>query len=233
MALRLAVLKNVFDSYNEKAYPLIFLFLALIYFIIREKKEQRSLLIYEIFGILLLVTPFIGNKIITLNAGTESNWPVYGILCTIPVTALVVTELFHERKEKKEQGKCLLVLLFVIQLGLGFTVTKDAFVVPKNLQKTPAVVREVAAVLEADTEWYVMAPTQIAGRLREYDSRISVFFDSDYTEKQEELELLLSEAESYGCNCVILEKEYEDEEIMLEGGFIRLNSVREYSIYMK
>jgi len=233
MALRLAVLKNVFDSYNEKAYPLIFLFLALIYFILKEKKEHRSLLIYEIFGILLLVTPFIGNKIITLGAGKESNWPVYGILCTIPVTAYVVTEVFQERKEKKERVKCLVVLLLVIQLGLGFSVTGDAFVIPKNLQKTPAWVCEVAAILEEDTEWYVMAPTQIAGGLREYDSRIRVFFDSAYTDKQENLELLLSEAEIHGCNCIILEEEYDNEELMQSGGFIRFADIEKYIIYIK
>ena len=231
MALRLAVLKNVFDSYNEKAYPLLFLFLALIYFILKEKKEQRSLLIYEIFGILLLVTPFIGNKIVTLGAGKESNWPVYGILCTIPVTAYVGTELLQERK--KERVRYLIVFLIVVQLGLGFSITGEAFAFPKNLQKTPALVRETAAILGDDREWYVMAPEQIAGRLREYDDRISVFFNSTYGDMQEDLELLQNEAEIYGCNCIILEKEYDNEELMQDGGFIRLASVRDYIIYIK
>lgn len=233
MALRLAVLKNVFDSYNEKAYPLLFLFLALIYFILKEKKEQRGLLIYEIFGILLLVTPFIGNKIITLGAGEESNWPVYGILCTIPVTAYIATELFHERKGKKERCQFLIVLLLVIQLGLGFSVTGEAFIAPGNLQKTLALARETAEILGDDTEWYVMAPKQIAGGLREHNDSIRVFFDSTYTDMQEDLKLLQSEAEIYGCNCIILEKEYDDEELMQAGGFTRLARVREYIIYIK
>lgn len=233
MALRLAVLKNVFDSYNGKAYPLIFLFTALIYFILREKKEQRSLLIYEIFGILLLVTPFIGNKIITLGAGKESNWPVYGILCMIPVTGYIAAELFHERKGKKEQYRFLIVFFIVIQLGLGFSVTGEPFILPKNLQKTSASVSEIAKTLEADTEWYVMAPEQIAGELREYDSSIRVFFDDSYALMQEDVNLLQSEAAFNGCNCVILEKEYDDEEAMLAGGFTKLADIEEYIIYIK
>ena len=120
MSLRLAVLKSVFNSYNAGGFPLIFFFIALVFMIIKEKKEQINLLIYEIFGILLLVTPFIGNKIITLNAGTESNWPVYGILCVIPLTAYIATELLKEAKNRKEQCIFVLLLILVIELGFGF-----------------------------------------------------------------------------------------------------------------
>ena len=77
-----------------------------------------NLLIYEIFGILLLVTPFIGNKIITLGAESEANWPVYGILCVVPLTACVATELFKEAKSRKEQ--CIFVLLFLQRIQVRF-----------------------------------------------------------------------------------------------------------------
>lgn len=118
MSLRLAVLKNVFDAYSTRAYSLLFLFIAIIYFIIKEKKEQRNLLIYEIFGILLLVMPFIGNKIVTLGAGTESNWPVYGILCVIPLTAYVAVDILMDIKDKKERGIFLILLFMILQLSL-------------------------------------------------------------------------------------------------------------------
>ena len=118
MSLRLAVLKNVFDTYNTQAYSLIFFFIAVVYLIVKDKKEQRNLLIYEIFGILLLVTPFIGNKIITLGAGEGSNWPVYGILCALPLTAYVATEMFFEAKNKKEKYGFIAVFLVVMLLGL-------------------------------------------------------------------------------------------------------------------
>lgn len=118
MSLRLAVLKNVFDAYNTQAYSLIFFFIAVVYLIIRDKKEERNLLIYEIFGILLLVTPFIGNKIVTLAAGDGSNWPVYGILCVLPMTAYVATEMFFEAKNKKEKYGFIAVFLVVMLLGL-------------------------------------------------------------------------------------------------------------------
>ena len=118
MSLRLAVLKNVFDVYNTQAYSLIFFFIALVYLVIKDKKEQRNLLLYEIFGILILVTPFIGNKIVTLGAGETSNWPVYGILCAIPLTAHVATEMFFEAKNKKEKYGFIAVFLILMLVGL-------------------------------------------------------------------------------------------------------------------
>jgi len=118
MSLRLAVLKNVFDAYNSQAYSLIFFFIAVVYLIIKDKKEQRNLLIYEIFGILILVTPFIGNKIITLGAGDGSNWPVYGILCAIPLTGYAATEMFFETKNKKEKYGYIAVFLIAMLVGL-------------------------------------------------------------------------------------------------------------------
>lgn len=118
MSLRLAVLKNVFDAYNTQAYSLIFFFIALVYLVIKNKKEQRNLLLYEIFGILILVTPFIGNKIITLGAGEVSNWPVYGVLCAIPLTAHVATEIFFEAKSKKEKYGFIVVFLMLMLVGL-------------------------------------------------------------------------------------------------------------------
>lgn len=153
MSLRLAVLKNVFDSYNTRAYALIFLFIAIIYFILKDKKEQRNLLIYEIFGILLLVTPFIGNKIITLGAVEESNWPVYGILCGIPLTAYVAVELFFEAANKKERYGFIAVFIIILQLGLGLSVTGAQF----GLNKTPPAVEEVmqdeeGTVADSETE---------------------------------------------------------------------------------
>ena len=118
MSLRLAVLKSVFDTYNTNAYALIFFFIAVIYLLLKDKKEQRNLLMYEIFGILLLVTPFIGNKIITLGAGESSNWPVYGILCALPLTAYAATEMFFEAGNKKEKYGFMAVFLAIMLIGL-------------------------------------------------------------------------------------------------------------------
>lgn len=232
MALRLAVLKNVFDAYNTKAYSLVFLFIAMIYFILKDKKEQRNLLIYEFFGILLLVTPFIGNKIVTLGAGTGSNWPVYGGLCAIPVTAYMAVDILKKITGKKERYLFYLLFFIVIQLGLGIGLTGEQFGLPANLQKTSKLTMAVAEQLDEHAEWYVMAPKCITGELREYDRTIRVVYEDDYEEWKNDLILLQKKAVDYGCNCVIVEKKYDEEDTMLAGGWEKLAEVEElYSIY--
>lgn len=233
MSLRLAVLKNVFDSYNTRAYSLIFLFIAITYFILKDKKEQRNLLIYEIFGILLLVTPFIGNKIITLGAGNESNWPVYGILCAIPVTAYVAVDKFFDIKVKRERIVFLAMFFVVMQLGMGISWTSEQFLVPRNLQKTSQLTLTISEELDETKEWCVMAPERIAGELRECDSSIRVFYQENYEDMQKDLILLQKEAAFYDCNCVILEKIYDSEETMLTGGYEKLTDTGSYIVYIK
>ena len=233
MSLRLAVLKNVFDAYSTRAYSLIFLFIVLVYFILKDKKEQRNLLIYEIFGILLLVTPFIGNKIITLGAGTGSNWPVYGILCVIPLSAYVATDMLAEIRRKKERFKFVALFFVVLQLGLGISWTKEQFLFPQNLQKTSELTRRIEQELDDAKTWNVMAPIRIAGELRECDGAIEVFYNETYEDMQKDLQLLQREAEYYDCNCVILEEIYNDEELMLTSGFIRLADIDGYYIYIR
>lgn len=233
MALRLAVLKSVFNSYNTKAFPLTFLFMALVYFIIKDKKDQRNLLMYEIFGILLLVTPFIGNKIITLGAGSESNWSVYGILCAIPITAYMAADILKHVDARKEKGKLLVVFVLVMQLGLGFSVTGEQFAIPQNVSKTSSEAVEMAEILNTAEDVYVMAPIELAGELRMYSSDIRVFYDESYDALQQELELLQSEADVYGCNCIILSAMYDDETVMLAGGYEKKACIEDYVLYMK
>ena len=233
MVLRLAVLKNVFDSYDKKAFPLIFVFIVLIYFIVKSKKHQVNLLMFEIFGILLLVTPFIGNKIVTLGAIKEANWPVYGILCVIPLTAYVIVDVVKEEPDKKAKWMLLLALLVVVQSGLGFSVTREQFTLPGAYSKISDTAVKIAEVLATEEEVYVMAPIELAGDIREYSNKIRVFYTESYNELQKNLELLQNEAEYYGCNYIILYAENDKETMMTAGGYEMRVCIGEYVMYGK
>lgn len=233
MALRLAVLKSVFNLYDKQAFPLIFLFVALVYFIVKAKKKYTNLLIFEIFGILLLVTPFIGNKIVTLWAGQEANWPVYGILCMIPLTAYVIIEAVSEEKSRKSKCSLLLVLLLAVQLGLGLLTTEEQFSLPGTSSKLSDTAIELAETLSSGNEPYVMSPVELAGDIREYSKAIRVFYTDSYNELQKDLILLQNEAEYYGCNYIILHVQNDNEKMMTAGGY-RVNAhVDEYVLYQK
>lgn len=233
MALRLAVLKSVFNLYDKQAFPLIFLFIALVYFLVKAKKNHTNLLIFEIFGILLLVTPFIGNRIVTLWAGQEANWPVYGILCIIPLTAYVIIEVVSEEQDRKSKSSMLLVLLLAVQLGLGFEVTGEQFSQPKANRKLSDTAVELAETLSGGNEPYVMAPAELAGDIREYSKLIRLFYTDSYNELQKDLILLQNEAEYYGCNYIILHIQNDNEKMMTAGGYHVSAHVGEYVLYQK
>ena len=232
MALRMAVLKSVFNSYND-AFPLIFLFIAMIYFLVKAKKNYVELLMYEIFGILLLVTPFIGNKIVTLGAGKEANWPAYGILCVIPLTSYVMIDVVSGEKGRKGKLFMLFALMFTIQSGLGFSVTDEQFSTPGKDGKLFGIAIEVADVLGDSDDAYAMVPNELAGDIREYSDSIRVFYTESYSELQKDLTLLQREAEYYGCNYVVLNKENDMEKTMTDGGYSIRVCVGEYVIYGK
>ena len=233
MWLRLAVLKSAFNSYNGSAYALIFLFMAVIYLLLRNKKTEQNLLIYEIFGILLLVTPFVGNKILTIGAGGDADWSVYGILCAIPVTAYVAVEALKETATKKERCMLGIALLIVMQFGLGFSVTGDQFGLPQNTKKISETTMSIVEELDLTSEVHVMAPMELAGELREYSTDIHVLYDESYPGLQQDLELLQREADVYGYDCIILDAVYDNEEIMETGGYEKKACVESYVIYIK
>ena len=233
MALRLAVLKSVFSSYNKSAFPLIIFFVVAIYLVVKNKKEQRNLLMYEIFGILLLVTPFIGNKIVTLGAGSEANWPVYGILCVAPLAAYVIVEVLQSAKSRKEYVAVFAVLCFALLMSFGLHITGEAFGLPGEHQKLSETAVALAETVDMNADPYVMAPAEIAGDLREYNSKIRVFCDASYTGLQNDLNLLQSEAAYYGCNYIVLNAEFDNEEVMNAGGFENRICVENYVIYTK
>lgn len=232
MLLRLTVLKSAFNSYSTSACSLLFLFMAVIYLLIKNKKSQQSLLIYQIFGILLLVIPFIGNKILTLKTEGRIDWPIYGILCVIPMMAYIVTELLQGAKSKKDGFVLFAVFLVTVQLGFGFDVTGEQFFLPQNMKKISTATMDIAEKLD-EAEWHIMAPAEMAGELREYSTNIHVLYKENYLELQQNLGLLLQEAAAYGGDCIILNTEYDNAEVMIAGGYVQFACVEDYVIYIK
>ena len=84
--------RNAYFSYNGMGVNLFFLFVAVIYLLVTDQKRQRNLLIYEIFGILFLMTPVLANAIIDRFGSGTGSWLVYGILNTAVLTAFAAAD---------------------------------------------------------------------------------------------------------------------------------------------
>ena len=210
-------IKNAYFSYNGMGTNVFFLFVAIFYFLITNKKRQRNLLIYEIFGILFLMTPGIAN----------------GILNIVAVVGVVMTDYLINIPTKKEKIIVIVIYILLLQAGMGLNYTSQHLEFITNSYKISNEVMEIAEQLEFVEKPRVLAPEQVAGELREYDTRFAVIYGEGLSFTQENLEQLQMETDSYGCNCLVINSEYDNIEFFNSIGFSKIYNTEHYEVYAK
>ena len=183
-------IKNAYFSYNGMGTNVFFLFVAIFYFLIINKKRQRNLLIYEIFGILFLMTPGIANGILNMSGQNTDHWMVYGILNIVAVVGVVMTDYLINIPTKKEKIIVIVIYILLLQAGMGLNYTSQHLEFITNSYKISNEVMEIAEQLEFVEKPRVLAPEQVAGELREYDTRFAVIYGEGLSFTQENLEQL-------------------------------------------
>ena len=181
-------IKNAYFSYNGMGTNVFFLFVAIFYFLIINKKRQRNLLIYEIFGILFLMTPGIANGILNMSGQKTDHWMVYGILNIVSVVGVAMTDYLINIPSKKEKIIVIVIYILLLQAGLGLNYTSQHLEFITNSYKISNEVMEIAEQLEFVEKPRVLAPEQVAGELREYDTRFAVIYGEGLSFTQENLD---------------------------------------------
>lgn len=226
-------IKNAYFSYNGMGTNVFFLFVAIFYFLIINKKRQRNLLIYEIFGILFLMTPGIANGILNMSGQKTDHWMVYGILNIVSVVGVAMADYLINIPSKKEKIIVIVIYILLIQAGMGLNYTSQHLEFITNSYKISNEVMEIAEQLEFVEKPRVLAPEQVACELREYDARFAVIYGEGLSFTQENLEQLQIEAESYGCNCLVINAEYDNTEFFNNIGFSKIYNTEHYEVYAK
>ena len=216
-------IKNAYFSYNGMGTNVFFLFVAIFYFLIINKKRQRNLLIYEIFGILFLVTPGIANGILNMSGQKTDHWMV----------GVAMTDYLINIPSKKEKIIVIVIYILLIQAGMGLNYTSQHLEFITNSYKISNEVMEIAEQLEFVEKPRVLAPEEVAGELREYDTRFAVIYGEGLSFTQENLEQLQIETESYGCNCLVINSEYDNIEFFNSIGFSKIYNTEHYEVYAK
>lgn len=226
-------IRNAYFSYNGMGTNVFFLFIAIIYLLITNKKRQRNLLIYEIFGIFFLVTPGIANGILHMSGQDADDWMIYGILNIVSVVGFVMTEYLINIPSKKEKIIAIIIYIFLLQAGMGLNYTSQHLELLANSYKVSNEVMDIAEQLEFVEKPRVLAPVQVAGELREYDTRFAVIYGEGLSFTQENLEQLQLEIESYGCNCLVINTEYDNIQFFNSIGFSKIYNTEQYEVYAK
>lgn len=226
-------IKNAYFSYNGMGVNLFFWFIAVIYLLVINREKYKNLLLYEIFGMLLFVTPGIANYLFKTGGGTEKGWMLYGILNVTAFAAYAATDYFFSVKGKGEKIFVVVMYLVLLQAGMSINYTADHFTVAKNMYKIAPETFEIASGIEFLEEPRILAPDEVGRGLREYDTRYAVIYGEGLSFTQENINQLQVEIASYGCNCVILNTEYENQEVLNNIGFSKVCSTENYVVYAK
>ena len=67
MELRLRIIRDAYQAYSTSIYNMGFFFVALLYLILKNDKKKRELLLYSILGIVVLSTPVLANRLLTVG----------------------------------------------------------------------------------------------------------------------------------------------------------------------
>ena len=66
-----------------------------------------------------------------------------------------------------------------------------------------------------------------------YDTRFAVIYGEGLSFTQENLEQLQMETDSYGCNCLVINSEYDNIEFFNSIGFSKIYNTEHYEVYAK
>ena len=226
-------IKNAYFSYNGLGINLFFLFVCIIYILILNQKKHRNLLIYEIFGILLLMTPGIANCILKAGDGAQEGWMLYGILNVAAVVAYVAVKYLMEIQKKSEKVLILVMYIILLQAGMNINYTGNHFMRTTNLYKISQETIQIAKNIDHIEQPRILAPESVGSELREYDTKYAVIYGEGLSFTQDNIDQLQIEIASYGCNCVILNTEYENQEILNNIGFSKIKNTEHYVVYAK
>ena len=233
MELRLRIIRDAYQAYSTSVCNLGFLFIALVYFIVKNKEKERSLLIYEVLGIVVLATPVLANRLLTVGGNYGNYWMLYVILCAAVMIAYAGADVLSEMKEKKEKILVAICFAVALQFGIGFAYTAEAFALPMNTAKASPEVVCMSEALETVEAPCVIAPAEAATELKKYNKDIKIIYGSDVSYNSGDLEQFIASAESYNCNCLIIETGMENEALLNEAGYQVLEITENYQLYTK
>ena len=179
------------------------------------------------------MTPGIANGILNMSGQNTDHWMVYGILNIVSVVGVAMTDYLINIPSKKEKIIVIVIYILLIQAGMGLNYTSQHLEFITNSYKISNEVMEIAEQLEFVEKPRVLAPEQVAGELREYDTRFAVIYGEGLSFTQENLEQLQMETDSYGCNCLVINSEYDNIEFFNSIGFSKIYNTEHYEVYAK
>jgi len=233
MELRLRIIREAYQAYSGSVYNLGFLFIALGYLIVKNRKKAHAILGYVILGMVMLATPVLANRLLTVGSDYGNHWMLYAVLCAAVVIAYAGADALAETKEKREKWLVAICFAVALQFGTGFMYTADNFMLPGNVAKVSQETVGIAEALTNVQNAVVIAPEEVAVQLKKYDKNIKIIYGSDVSYDSTDLETFMQSATNYNCNCIVVESGIDNEAIVHASGYQILAVTENYRVYTR
>lgn len=224
--------KNSWQSYGLETVSLVFYWIAVLWFFLyRKDRKQNHLYLFAVGSAVCIV-------IVQLLLAATGRTPVQKLFYLLPVallTAYAGTEICLNAFSAKKKWIIIVLYAIIIQSGTGWRFT-TSYLSNYNDDRISLPVEQIAECIEsveAIENPFVLAPEEVASQIQEYDADIRVAYGEGYQYTENNLEQLLYEMETYGCNMLIIRHEYDDEAYMKKLGLQQVIIFYGYSIYYR
>lgn len=248
-ALKAAI--KMFGLYIGESWQFALFLLALLYLLAaKEEKEKRRLFVaYTGVFAFLYLCPLTAKIIMDYCIGELVYWRMFWLLPIPMVLAYTGTKIWRRQKSRTASVGVLAVLAALIVLS-GHCVygTDSPFQKAGNLVKLPPEVCWVCDIIEEnapeDGEIKVVAPTELAGYIRQYDPKIKLAYGrwGGQSKRGKKLEKqMLAEFPNFrkiarisrktGCNFLIYPADEWESENIQNLGYEVVGTVNTYIIF--
>lgn len=226
-------IRSLYSGYNSAAFPLVLCIIALIYLLIKDGKDQRSLLVYGLAAFFLLSIPGIGHLVFKVKADSGKVWLVYGVMASVILCGYTVAKIYEKGNTGRSKLGIVIMMGILLQFGIGLDYSGRHFELPANGARISAETEEIADVLAEYCGKRLLAPREVAMEIREYDSEITVLYGSGISYTPEDFDRLMEEMEEYCCDCVVVKNDYDNFEGFTESEYFQVLRTGNYVVYTR
>ena len=227
-------IRSNWQSYSLSTISLVLYWLVLAWLLLFEKEKlKNNIYLYAILVPVMLVALEVASGLFLGGRSLGKIFLLLPIGILIPYGGMRASEKFRPGKKK---WLVILVYGIIIQSGISMRYETAPMLGGMNIYKvSPDVIQYVEYINEwaEVSEPFLLAPDEIASQIQEYDVNIRVAYGPGYDYFDGNLEQLILQMDAFGCNCLIVPLEYDDEEYVKAHGY-RLVVIDEgYALYAR
>lgn len=229
-------IKNAYQSYNTYSFPLIFIYVAVIYLMLSGQKGERILYRYILLSLLLLTLPGLLNILLRIKPDKGQTWMIYAIIPGGAICTCALTEYWANIADARKRIAAIGCSVLLILLGIGLNVSEERLGGNFNWYRADKQVVEIGKTLEEEKGIRMLAPDLVAEQIREVNPEVEVIYGMEHTYSPQDASYFIYELETYKCNTFVIEKDFETDvakAVFEQNGFTKSFETMDYVVFQK